>query len=463
MPKSPTRCSNLREELRQLRAELSSADKKTLATKVERETSGPLHESVVTPPGIAAGSSGSMARWGTGSSSMFDEGEGPSPSSSSAQCTPEKPALKTGHPQRTTSAPSVQQNRFHKISEEGCEELKLSGLKKAAQKSPTVPGSGEALSGSSAGSATAKIQPQKFRFLLVTDFECTCDSGEPNYPHEIIEFPVVVVDTQINRPVAEFHTYVRPVRNPQLTTFCTELTGITQSMVDGAPALPEALGMFDEWVRAVLVPLVMARAEASPAVDGGEAEPVVESAEAASSPSVWTAAAQDVYDGIVHATSPSPAVMFMTDSPTDMRHFMYNCHVIRDAVAFPPMFYQWLNVRRAFADHFRVKPEHLIKMLRRLGLQFHGQHHSGIDDARNIARVAMSLIQKGHRLLHVSKIPFQTEGQLDAQRRASDLLMELGDDCDVGAARGHRGGSDAKSKKNSSSGSGGGGKAKPKR
>jgi ERI1 exoribonuclease 3 len=449
MPKSPARCSNLKEELRLLRAELSTADKRKKPSHADAastlENDRPI---AVTPPSHTASG---MPRWGTGSSSMFDDGEA-SPSSSTAQCTPEKvPVAQSKGTKPSAPAPSVHQNRFHKISDEGCEELKQSGLKKAASRSPTAlgvsDGAGSSTNGASSSNAASTRNPQKFRFLLVTDFECTCDSGEPNYPHEIIEFPVVVVDTRINRPVAEFHTYIRPVRNPQLTSFCTELTGITQDMVQDAPTLPEALLMFDEWVRAVLVPLVMAASPAESSSKKDESEAIPEAAPSSSSSSA-AVDAQAAYDSIINVASPCPAVMFMTDSPTDMRHFMYNCHVIRDSIAFPPIFYQWLNVRRAFADHFRVKPEHLMKMLRRLGMQFHGQHHSGIDDARNIARVAMSLIQKGHRLLHVSKIPFQTEGQLESQRRASDLLMELGDDCDVGAARGHRGGGDKSKKPN---------------
>ncbi|CUG88635.1 exonuclease, putative [Bodo saltans] len=359
MPKSPTRCSNLKEELRLLRAELSSADFSFAllvpdpAPCSTTSSQGPV---TVTPPSNVTGG---MSRWGTGSSSLFDDCDAPSPSSSTAQCTPEKAPVQRGGKGGAgpVHGPSVQQNRFHKISDEGCEELKQAGLKKAAARSPTAMGIAEAASSNamSSSNAASTKNPQKFRFLLVTDFECTCDSGEPNYPHEIIEFPVVVVDTRLNRTVGEFHTYIRPVRNPQLTTFCTELTGITQDMVQRAPTLPEALIMFDEWIRSVLVPLVMAAT--APATSSLSEEEESDAASRCSPSTAWTAEAQTLYDSIINVSSPCPAVMFVTDSPTDMRHFMYNCHVIRDSIAFPPIFYQWLNVRRAFADHFRVKPE----------------------------------------------------------------------------------------------------------
>lgn len=41
---------------------------------------------------------------------------------------------------------------------------------------------------------------------------------------------------------------VRPTRNPVLSDFCTELTGITQEMVDAAPTLPEAIEAMNAWL-----------------------------------------------------------------------------------------------------------------------------------------------------------------------------------------------------------------------
>lgn len=36
-----------------------------------------------------------------------------------------------------------------------------------------------------------------YSFLIVIDFEATCESTNPNnFDHEIIEFPVVVIDTE---------------------------------------------------------------------------------------------------------------------------------------------------------------------------------------------------------------------------------------------------------------------------
>lgn len=43
--------------------------------------------------------------------------------------------------------------------------------------------------------------------------------------------------------------YCKPEVNPILSKFCTELTAITQDMVDGGVPLPEALRLHTEWLR----------------------------------------------------------------------------------------------------------------------------------------------------------------------------------------------------------------------
>jgi len=68
----------------------------------------------------------------------------------------------------------------------------------------------------------------KYDYFCVLDFEATCDDVKRLSHQEIIEFPVVVVDARTFEVAAEFHKYVRPVWNPILTKFCTELTGIQQ-------------------------------------------------------------------------------------------------------------------------------------------------------------------------------------------------------------------------------------------
>lgn len=65
------------------------------------------------------------------------------------------------------------------------------------------------------------IKPD-IRFLLVLDFEATCLKNEKIQPcPEIIEFPVIMIDTHNQKIIGEFHQYVRPTLNSKLSAFCT--------------------------------------------------------------------------------------------------------------------------------------------------------------------------------------------------------------------------------------------------
>ncbi len=66
---------------------------------------------------------------------------------------------------------------------------------------------------------------------LVVVVQATCEERNPvGYPHEIIEFPAVLVGSRPFPPriVGTFHSFVRPVLNPVLSEFCRTLTGIEQ-------------------------------------------------------------------------------------------------------------------------------------------------------------------------------------------------------------------------------------------
>ncbi|EYC13650.1 hypothetical protein Y032_0043g838 [Ancylostoma ceylanicum] len=62
-------------------------------------------------------------------------------------------------------------------------------------------------------------------FHEAIDFECTCVEVIYDYPHEIIEFPAVLIDVRQMRIVDTFRTFVRPEKNPTLDPFCIQLTG----------------------------------------------------------------------------------------------------------------------------------------------------------------------------------------------------------------------------------------------
>jgi inhibitor of KinA sporulation pathway (predicted exonuclease) len=77
---------------------------------------------------------------------------------------------------------------------------------------------------------------RKLTHLLILDFEATCGDGirvQLNN-QEIIEFPTILYNLSSRTVEGTFHEYIRPVRVPTLTTFCTELTGIEQVLYAGS-------------------------------------------------------------------------------------------------------------------------------------------------------------------------------------------------------------------------------------
>jgi len=87
------------------------------------------------------------------------------------------------------------------------------------------------------------------RRLVVIDLEATCwTKGVFSRKKETIEIGAVWL--RLDRDPSrwpEFQTFVKPLRLPRLSSFCRELTGITQADVDAAPPFPEALRRFVEW------------------------------------------------------------------------------------------------------------------------------------------------------------------------------------------------------------------------
>ena len=173
---------------------------------------------------------------------------------------------------------------------------------------------------------------------------------------EIIEFPVVAIDVATNGVVGEFHSFVRPTRNPVLSSFCRDLTGITQEQVDAAPPLREVLAAFAEWF-ALTFP------------QGTRA-------------------------------------VLVTDGSHDVKEFVCRCSVFHDRIAFPALFFRWIDVKEAFSAYFQCGYGNISAMLDHLGLgPFEGRLHRGIDDARNIGRIVRELLGRGaHGVFRIQEI-----------------------------------------------------------
>ena len=170
-------------------------------------------------------------------------------------------------------------------------------------------------------------------FYLVIDFEATCcdKATIPREQMEIIEFGVVMVDAHSLQVIDQFQSFVRPIRNPELTAFCTQLTSIGQQDVNSAPSFIEVVASFKTWL--------------------------------------------NQYHGFV----------FCSWGDYDLKQLWQDCAFHKVPY---PISAAHINVKRLLTERQRLrKKPGLGEAIRLAGLEFTGTHHRGIDDAHNIARL----------------------------------------------------------------------------
>jgi inhibitor of KinA sporulation pathway (predicted exonuclease) len=183
--------------------------------------------------------------------------------------------------------------------------------------------------------------------LIVLDLEATCD--EPQFDRnqmEIIEIGACLVNAEL-KVVEKFQTFVRPVVQPQLSAFCTQLTSITQQDVECAPGFVEAIALFEAWIARCR--------EQFGAIDAWGS---------------W--------------------------GDYDRKQFERNAHLVNAPMpAFLAM--QHINFKARYGKVLGLKDKGagLGKALRYENLAFEGTAHRGIDDALNIARLLP--VALGHR------------------------------------------------------------------
>ncbi|XP_064004689.1 3'-5' exoribonuclease 1 isoform X4 [Pogoniulus pusillus] len=190
-----------------------------------------------------------------------------------------------------------------------------------------------------------------YDYICVVDFEATCEEGNPpEFIHEIIEFPIVLLNTRTLEIEDTFQQYVKPEVNPKLSDFCIGLTGITQDIVDKADTFPQVLQNVVEWMR---------RRE----------------------------------------LGTKYSYCMLTDGSWDMSKFLnIQCRVSR--IKYPSFAKRWINIRKSYGNFYKV-PRNQTKltiMLEKLGMNYDGRPHSGLDDSKNIARIAVRMLQDGCEL-----------------------------------------------------------------
>lgn len=201
---------------------------------------------------------------------------------------------------------------------------------------------------------------QKFDYFLILDFEATCEANKQICPQEVIEFPCLKMNAKTLEIDSVFHQYVKPETHPILTPFCTELTGIIQSMVENQPNLATVMEQFDQW-------LVNEKLKRSNEV---------------TSPFTWT---------------------FITCGDWDFNILLQKqCQNL--GIKLPLYFHYWINVKKPVFQCTKKFPRGMMHMLELLDLKHEGRHHSGIDDVKNISNIVKAICERGTVLDLTSKL-----------------------------------------------------------
>ncbi|XP_067912574.1 ERI1 exoribonuclease 2 [Heterodontus francisci] len=202
---------------------------------------------------------------------------------------------------------------------------------------------------------------QFFAYLIIIDFESTCwKDGKSHYSPEIIEFPAVLLNTFSGEIEIEFHTYVQPQEHPILSGFCTELTGINQWQVEAGIPLGICLSQFSRWIQKLQQEKNIVFIKGMSQLCRLESRPCA----------------------------------FVTWSDWDLGVCLhYECK--RKDLRKPDVLNSWIDLRATYKLFYNRKPKGLNGALQDLGIIFSGREHSGLDDARNTARLAWQMICDG--------------------------------------------------------------------
>ena len=172
---------------------------------------------------------------------------------------------------------------------------------------------------------------------VVVDLEATCWEGSSVENMEVIEIGAVSLNGEILRPMSDFQQFVRPTTNPVLTDFCKDLTGIEQQQIDSAPTFPTSFENFLQWA--------------------GHTD-------------------------------------FRLCSWGGFDYELFGHELNRHDLNWPDCFRGHVNLKNLHAHAYSLSSGiGLQQALQKHGLSFDGEPHRGIDDARNIVKIAQVVLE----------------------------------------------------------------------
>ena len=174
---------------------------------------------------------------------------------------------------------------------------------------------------------------------IILDLEATCWQGNAMSRNpEIIEIGAYRVNGY-REWIDQFQAFIKPVQHPRLSSYCTELTGITQEQVGKAKSFEHVFPLFEDWFYHLDGPHLMC---------------------------TWGGMDME----LIHAES--------------SRHDV-------DDMFLPPC----INLKEQYAMMHRLPKEvGLIKALEYAEIDFEGSHHRALDDAYNTAKLFLHYLDR---------------------------------------------------------------------
>lgn len=174
--------------------------------------------------------------------------------------------------------------------------------------------------------------------LLIIDLESTCykRGEEPkNFISEIIEIGAVVLDPRTFEIIDEYQAFIKPVIFPKLTDFCKELTTITQEQVDAGKNVEIAMKE-------------------------------------------------------INAFQQKHSAVFVSWGFYDKKQFKNVCNHFNISYPFDN---KHISIKHEHGTLHNKRPMGMGKALKKHNIPLDGTHHRGIDDARNISKIATVMIK----------------------------------------------------------------------
>jgi len=189
---------------------------------------------------------------------------------------------------------------------------------------------------------------QPHKYYCVLDFEATATGKTKRDIWEIIEFPIVLLNSETLKVESEFHTFVKPIHQ-KLNDFCIQHTGIQQSWVDKAPSFQDTMKMVHKWI---------------------------------------------CENKLIDEKNEKCEFIIVTCGNWDIGTMIpHQCE--RENVKVPFYMRKWINIKDYYCSIYKKETTGMKGMLENMGLKLVGRHHSGLDDARNICQIVVKLIQDG--------------------------------------------------------------------